>query len=256
MVNMIKADFYKLFRKKSFYVCGIIGIVISLLSILLINSSFGGFSPSFFGYDGVKALFFGLPSGSLFCTIFLSLFVTNEFSFGTIKNIISSGQNRISIYISKLIVALFISFTYTVLFGLSAFILGSNLWGLSELSRGDYLSIIRSILLVVLVEFAMQSVFTMIGFLVRKSSGTLTLNIVVSMFSKTFLFPILNLIAYKLFNVTNFESEKFWPTTYLSYFLSLDIKTEDILLGLAVCGATIVISSIIGLVSFIQRDIK
>ena len=37
MLNLLRADFYKLLRRKSFYVCAILGIIVACLSTVLEN---------------------------------------------------------------------------------------------------------------------------------------------------------------------------------------------------------------------------
>lgn len=38
MLNLIASDFYKLFKRKSFYVCALIAMVMSCLGVILLNS--------------------------------------------------------------------------------------------------------------------------------------------------------------------------------------------------------------------------
>ena len=60
MLNLIRADFYKLFRTKAFYICGVLAAIFScLLGAVMINytiSQFGGISAKSLGYDAVYAL--------------------------------------------------------------------------------------------------------------------------------------------------------------------------------------------------------
>jgi len=256
MVNLIKANFYKIFRMKSFYICGCLGIAVAVLYLLSVNSQLGDLPPALFGYTGVKALMYGVTAGSLFCTIFISLFIPSEFSLGTIKNMISSGKSRLSIYFTKLIMGLFVVAAYTVMPALVAFSLGSFLWGPGELSRGDYLGLIRMVGLIILAEFAMQCLFIMVGFLVRRSGGTVAINLVSIMGTRVFVLPLIDSLVYKWLKIDTFSSEKYWPYTYSGEFLALNISQETLVTGLLVCAAAIIISSLIGALTFVKRDIK
>lgn len=256
MINLLRADFYKLIRRKSFYICALLGMILSGLSIWTLNLSFNGMPASLFGYNASTALSYGITAGSLFCLIFVSMFVSGEFSFGTMKNIISSGQSRINIYLSKMIMTLMVVTIYTILCGIVAFIVGGILWGYEGISRDDYLNILRMIGLVISVEFAMNSLYLMVGFLVRGTGGTISINVLMGMIFRDFVLPLLNAGIYKLFENSDFDATKYWPNTYMSSFLSLSVESKDIIMGLTVCLAAILISSAIGIFTFVKRDIK
>lgn len=259
MLNLIKANFYKVVRMKSFYVCAVLAIINAALQIMYLNSqfaSFGDISPAVFGYNGLRIGTQCLSSGMLFCTIFISMLIPQEFSLGTIKNIISSGKDRISIYFSQWIVSLVVSVLYTVIPALVGFILGNSLWGYGEVSRSDYLDTLRITGLMILAVFAMQSIFIMIGFLVRRSGATIAVSWVSMVGIGGFIIPIMDYLIEKFCNVQNFTFSKYWVQTYLQEFLSSHITMESLSLGIIVCVSTIVISSAVAIVSFVQRDIK
>ena len=119
MTNLIRSDFYKLFRTKAFYFCGIIAALLSSLGVVLLNSAINselGISASLLGYDGVYALITGTGQATLFVTIMISMFVPNEFSFGTIKNIVSKGVSYEEV--KELIDSVMNEAFYTMLLGL------------------------------------------------------------------------------------------------------------------------------------------
>lgn len=255
MLNLIKADFYKLFRMKSFYICGLLGAALSLLGISATNLQLEGLPIELLGYSGITALIQGLSSAALFYIIFISLFVPSEFSFGTIKNMISSGQSRVSIYLSKLVIGVFTVISYSLVSGVASWILGNIFWGGGDISRDDYLKILRMFGLFIFAEVAMQCIFIMVGFLLRRSGSTVAINLLITMLNGV-VFGTINFLAYKWFKVEQFESSKYWPSTYSNIFLSLNISQEDIITGLIVCAISILIFSFIGIGTFLRRDIK
>lgn len=261
MVNLIKADFYKLFRMKSFYVNAILGMLMSISGVCLVYFGTQNIPAEILGLNGIKVMIYamGFMSSlsllSLYCTIFTSLFIPSEFSFGTIKNILSSGQNRISIYVSKLISSFFVVFTYTMLCSVSSFLLGSIFWGAGEISRNEYLDVFRMIGLNIIVEFAMQCIFIMVCFLVKRTGTSIAVNLIILMCARSVVVPFVNSLVDKLFKVNNFDFSKYWPQTYSYIFSSLNIASKDIVTGLIVCVATIILSSLIGIFVFINRDI-
>ena len=195
MLNLIKADFYKLFRMKSFYICGLLGTALSLLGIWAINLQLNGLPAELLGYSGITALIQGLYSAGIFYIIFISLFIPNEFSFGTIKNMVSSGQSRISIYLSKVVIGIFTVISYSLLSGVASWILGSVFWGNGDITRDDYLKILRMIGLFIIAEVAMQCIFIMVSFVIRRSGGAVAVNLVITMLN-AIVFSSINFLAY------------------------------------------------------------
>ena len=104
MLNLLRADFYKLLRRKSFYICGILAIAVACLSVVIENMSFTyklhsmGMDfdslPAMYRlyFSGISAFPRTIALGSIFITIIVSMFISSEFSFGTMKNIISAGK--------------------------------------------------------------------------------------------------------------------------------------------------------------------
>lgn len=261
MINLIKADFYKLLRTKSFYINAVLATLMGVSGVCLVYFSTQGLPSSYLGLNGIKAMTYAMMFMnssnllSLFCTIFLSIFISNEFSFGTIKNILSSGQNRISVYLSKLLIAFFVVFTYTVCCSFFSLVVGSIFWGMGDIPRNEYLDIFRMIGLNIVVEFAMQCIFTMICFLVRRNGMSIATNLIILMCTGKVIVPFINGLVEKFAKINNFDFNKYWPQTYAYMFSSLSLQSKDIITGLIVCGAAILVSSLIGLAVFINNDI-
>mgnify|MGYP004503171425 CR=1 FL=1 len=266
MLNLLRADFYKLLRRKSFYICGILGIIVACLYVFFENMNLNislqsvnmqlDSLPAVYRmyFSGVSAFTRTISFSSIFVTIMVSMFISSEFSFGTIKNIISAGKSRVSIYTSKLIMALVISTIYILLVGLAGFTMGSIFWGVGEITRTEYLEIFRVIGLIIAVEFSMQALFTMISFIVRTGGASITINLIIGMILPEAL-PYLNVAFKQVFSLEEFNVMKYWPYTYLGAFSQFEIATEQLTLGLTVCAVTLVASTLIGMFTFQKRDI-
>ena len=112
MLGLIKSDFYKLFRMKSFYICGVIAALFSAFGIWVFDTAsryqfaqYGWQDLYVSQFTGVYSLTFGMTFATLFIMIVMSMFIPSEFGFGTMKNIVSKGFTRTSVYISKYIVS-------------------------------------------------------------------------------------------------------------------------------------------------------
>ncbi len=281
MFGLIKSDFYKLFRMKSFYICGLIAAVLAGLGIFAANAAdkmqyaMYGLEDMFVSqYTGVYSLALGLNSATLFVTILVSMFVPGEFKFGTIKNIVPSGISRTGIYFSKFIVTIFISVVYSLLCAAAAFITGCCLAGVGDFDRNIFLDILEIFGLFLLAQIALQSIFQMMGFLIRSTGWTIGVNIAIFAFLpsmvltlidfavNSWLAPVVASVDWlnSWLKIENFSSNDYWPLPYLSEFSNIDILHMDffqpiLTRGLIVCAVYIVIATVIGLWTFQKRDI-
>jgi ABC-type transport system involved in multi-copper enzyme maturation permease subunit len=103
MLNLIKAEIYKATKMRSFIWFVLYGIYFALCAV---------FSKS---NNTVVDLVFNVSKNCIFFLfLFLIMLTCNDFSKGTIKNIVSKGMSTIEIYISKLISCYIIYLAYTV----------------------------------------------------------------------------------------------------------------------------------------------
>lgn len=259
MFNLLKSDFYKILRTKSFYVCAVLAGALSVLGVILMNSAVNaelGISASLLGYDGVYALTTGVSQATLFITIVVSIFIPGEFAFGTIKNIASRGISRSYIYLSKIIIGIFVSVVYTLFCAAASFTTGSIMWGTGELTRAVYLDIFKMLGLFLVAEIAMQCIFMMVGFFIRQTGGTVAVNLAIIIALPSLIISFVDYGVHTWLKFENFEAAEYWPATYIARYLSMDIAQSDINTGLIVCGAYILLSIATGMFFFHKRDIK
>lgn len=280
MVRLIKSDLYKLFRMKSFYILGLIAAVLTVLNIFLLNFAdrmqyaLYGIEDMFISpYTGVYSFGVGLPTATLFIIILVSMFVQSEFKFGTMKNIVAAGYDRVCVYLSKFVATIFISLVYTLLCGLVAFISGCCIAGVGEFTRATFLDLLEILGLCLLTQISMQSIFQMIGFLARNTGWAIGLNIAIYAFLPV-CFRFIDLLVNNWLadaiapiewlsswlKIENFSVSKYWPANYMEEFtgidyLHMDFFREVLITGIIVCVVYIAISSLLGLTVFKKRDI-
>ncbi|MCM0648933.1 ABC transporter permease [Clostridium swellfunianum] len=187
MLNLLRADLYKLRRSKSFFIC--LGILAAIVAYIIID--FGSsahikeqFSPSTFHwtYMMFKEKSFLPYFMPVFQAIFITMLITSEYSTGTIKDSVSLGFSRMKIYMSKLITVS----VGSILMMLAAFIttgitsiLVFGIYG--SFSMYDLLLFIRMFLIQSLLYTAYASVFLMIAFLIKNIGGTMAFSIFFSL---------------------------------------------------------------------------
>ena len=106
MLNLLKVDIKRQFKDKLFLVCAIIGGALAIFSPVLYKLLFSGLGVDEFldSFVSAKAQFFTAFSPAnnfgLIAPILVSIILCKDFSYGTIRNKITSGKSRVSIFLS------------------------------------------------------------------------------------------------------------------------------------------------------------
>lgn len=184
MRNEISFEFRKLFRQKTFYICGGVIIIISIIQVLLMYAlqklSGTGFllGVTFIGCSGsdflrTAAAYMEIP---IIFPIFISLFVCVDFNTGTIKNVLSRGFTRSDVFFGKLAV---ISSAILIYYAAALFVsvlLGTAIFGFGEFELVYFVSM--GIQILCILGFASMNAF--ISFMFRKIGPSLAIGILIS----------------------------------------------------------------------------
>lgn len=258
MNQLLKFEFRKLFRQKSFYICG--AILVGLLLITTVSINFlmdinnqmiqtgdGSVSMGIEGYadyNGLKMVTCALSECniSIFLAVILSLYICSDYTNDTLKNVIAKGYSRVSIYASKFIVSMVTVTIYTVFCWLAAFVSGTAFWGVGTLDEGATAgSFILALFVQLLIIYAYTAVFFFLCVLLRKTSGSIAVGILAPL--------VINLLLTfldALFHKKNFQLSDYWLDSLLAQSngacLPSEIVTRGIICSLiyfvvfAVCG--------------------
>ncbi|MGM0838340.1 MAG: ABC transporter permease [Bacillota bacterium] len=106
MGNLVKTEWYKLFKDRSFWVLTLFLFAFSILYPLDQLRSLEAISdlPSVNDYYRGNILSINSQIVWILPTILAGFFIASEYSMGTMKSIVSSGNSRIRIYCAKLLV--------------------------------------------------------------------------------------------------------------------------------------------------------
>lgn len=209
MGNLVKFEFRKLFKSKPFLICLIISVAINVLNVT-VNYVLMNLLDSYVYYSLECSLKDSLSNGSitLFCGIFTALFVCEDESYGTLKNIYSKGYKRCEVFSSKYVVALvgilifiFTSFAISFIFG-SVYFYGVELEPISNLFYMIFTQII-----VAIGEF---TIFFVISIKIGKVGGSIATNIAGPIFIQIGL-----LLVDSLANIENFKFSDYWISGFM-----------------------------------------
>lgn len=268
MLGMLKSEIYKLFNKKSFYICALILMGLIGLSIWAYEKSF----LDKFGVSGIEGISFkqmgftawdammngiGFEFITVMNSIFTSIFVCYEFSSGMNKNLVIRGRNKFVIYFSKMLVSMLIPIIYTLLSAVTLYSITSHSWNAGNWEQSYINSIIIPMGLFVLVQVAFQSIFVMFGYLfctsvwVTANNFGLAFGIIPSL--------IISGINYILKNWFGIQTNifKYWLGSISGvYSLSYPLKEETAKIFPWLIIAYFIIPAIIGSVVFFKREVK
>jgi ABC-type transport system involved in multi-copper enzyme maturation permease subunit len=208
------------------------------------------------GYNAFFVVAGGAASVGLVSSIFSSLFISNEFSAGVVRTVILRGINRFYFYFSKLIVVISVPIIYTILSCGAAFAAGCYLWGMGEPEKNTILGIAKSLGMFLMVETALHSLYVMVAFLVRSTGAAVASNLalVIPIISGMLIW-LINFILLKWFNIQHDVGE-YWIGNHSGIFQSMHF-TRDFVIKISVISASyLVLTSLIGGLSFWKRDIK
>ena len=145
MKNLLKFEFYKLFKAKSFYICTAIIFLMSLLTVVITvlfsNIEVDGTTMTKAGALETMINAINSSNFTMICGIFVAIFACYDYEQQTIKNVYSHGFSRNKVYLAKFIVcmiATLIMFAATLAFN---YLLGLGLLN-GPYKDGNYLGLI------------------------------------------------------------------------------------------------------------------
>ena len=280
MINMIKADFYRLIRSKGIYIAILILLLIIGMDIYTVQPGNVGLKVdtevdtdfenemSNMTYEEISALTisefreimlrtkgYALDRDILACNmnlyyifIFVAVIViAAEFSGSTVKNTLSSAINRSRYFLSKVV---FVNLCCVGLFFLNTYIMyfANILFNNRDLAS-DFDVITQVTLLQLPPILALTSILAGLAFILKKTAAF-----------NTFVIPFI-LIFQLLLNVASafFKIKEEWLTYELQQMLirmTLEPSKNYILHSYFVCAVIIIVFYLIGYLSFKKTEIR
>jgi len=261
-LNLISSDYYKLSKLKSVYIglaVMFLMTVINFASLWVIKANIDDMV-----ITGKDYLFSTISTANigLFVAIICGIFIGKEFSDGIMRISVARGIKRIQIYLSKLTVLISLVFIYSAILliigGIFTAITGYGF----DFNGHEFGLIMRMFAFELLALISSVSIFTMFAFLLRSPGSTigatigfyLLISIITTVFSvigSAYIESDPN--KYQLFN----EICYFLPYQQSSIAMSYDkLTTIQLVSAILMPIVYTLISNIIGIATFIKRDIK
>lgn len=250
MGNLLKLEFTRLKRQKSFYICTIVMAALLCLSALtanaLINANPGVAED--FSESGIASLINGLNSSSftLIAGIFVVLFVCEDYENQMVKNIFARGYSRKSMYFAKMVSVWASTTVMFVVVELVAFVLGTALFGVGEMGDLKFLAVLGTQYVVAMANMALAFGTASV---LRRNGGSIAGVILVPM--------LVNMVlglADSFLKIENFSLTGLWVPAFLTDISLLTVSTERMLTCLA--ASLVYIPVFIGIGLYFNKKIE
>lgn len=191
MGNLLRADFFRLWRSKSFWFC------------MLVQVGLGGFAPVLCFMDQHRTPFPGphpldpelfnyIPFVCILAALFCALFIGTEYSDGTVRNQLVVGHRRRNIYLCHLITCTTATLLMCVGYILPYLAVGTPLFGFLQEDASTILAYVGTSLV---LTVALTSLYTMLAMLIPNRAVSAVVALVLSfvlLISGSYLYSYLN----------------------------------------------------------------
>ena len=266
MLNLLKSDFYKLKKSRAFWIFVALSVIAGAVAVVAFHTELQHDlainNPG--DHDYAQALetsklvsavwgldqFLSMNFNTLIVGVFISIFVTSEFVYGTMKNALSRGADRAKVFCSKLAACGAAAVLMQVLFIAGLLAAGTAVWGfdLHHISAAG--SLVRVLLSQILVILSFTVLFTSIAAAIRSNGGSIATNIICATMISTFFNALNVFFNYKV--VVN----DYWIGGVVSKLATFIPAPGDVLHGILVVLAWGAASLLVGTALFKKMDVK
>lgn len=262
-LNLLASDYYKVSKLKSTYIALAIMFFMMLIGFAAIIAlqKLDAESTEVFGKEFIFSALSDANIG-LFIAIISGIFIGKEFSDGLMRITVARGQKRIQVYFSKLIVMISMVFAYALIMIIIAGIFTAIIGYGQPFNGHEFGLIMRCFTFEILALISSASIFVMFAFLLRSSGSTIGAAIgfylVISI--------IVTALTVVATTVASSDPDKALALINASTFLPYQqssiaasygtLTTTEIVCAVVMPIVYTVISTVIGCLTFIKRDIK
>ena len=283
MINMLRADFYRLVRSKGIYIAMLILLMMTGISIYFVQPAYVGLSDSALsaeataeiqseldemsyeeiqalsvselreimlrtqGYEFDRAMLSSNMNLYYIFIFFAAIILTVDFSGSSVKNTLASAISRNKYYCAKLS---FISICCTAILFLNTYIVYfANIWFNNKNLASSLGTVTQISLLQLPPMLALASILTGIGFMVKRTAvfNTITIPLIIV------LQIVLNLAA-TIFKIK--EEYLYYEFQLMIGKLASNPSDSYVLHSYLVCAVVIIVFNVLGYLSFKKAEIK
>lgn len=263
MLNLLRADFFKLKKDKTLRYALLLTLFFALLNVLLLVVMKNIDMPLPPEVSGLPFTFitttkqaflnaFSLSNNMGFVIpIIISAFIGKEFSYGTIRNKVISGKTKKQIYFSSFITSIFISMILFLVYLALTLVMGAILldYG-STFDLNEVLFLIKNTLLGLVLMIVVSAIVTFITLLSKNMTLSIILVVVITLFGSSIL------VALGTINQTFSSILSFIYVGQSSILVSGIYNNEFIIKVFISSIGTVALFTIVGSYVFTKMDLK
>lgn len=223
MMKLLRFEFYKLVRTRSFYICTGVAMLLFAMSAYLNVLLKDQMGPLVIIMTRLSCAMTALASASvsMMLGIFISLFVCEDYSSGTIRTILARGYTRFDVYASKFMAVLAAAVVMAIAVILFACLLGIFFFIGDEVSFGALQ--VRALLTQMICVIAMAALFYAVATMLQKTGSSIAFCVVVPMMLTLLLQLLDTALAEKEIVVSTY-----WIEGLLSNISAVEPSSHDI----------------------------
>jgi len=273
MLNIIRADFYRIIRGKALYIT--LGVLIAFIVLQAVSgtgnvgvnmgSTAGATEAEMLSNtleeimeitkaNGMNAPFImaGVTANLVYFLLPLIIcFAGIDFSSGAVKNVLSRGVSRTKYYFAKLIPVLFFAVIIQVLNLVLTTVVATIRHGFGDYTTDWLVSVLKVYGIQALLMLAIACVGVFIVFLTKKTSAATSLSLAF-LLVPTMIFFLLGMISPKLENLINYDL-----VTNINQMANFsELPSGDITRALLLSAFYIIAGTVAGIAVFKKSDIK
>lgn len=264
MRSIIKSDFFKLRKSKAFWVCTMLCLVFGIVMVVAMQTAMYMAQQPVHDPD-LDAMVSMIPNvggawmtgnllsmgfNTVFIGIFVAIFVSSEFGFGTIKNTLSRGADRANVFFSKFFVCSVAALIMLFIFMIASMFTGTILWGFDPNGIVTVSGMLSMVLTQSLLTIAYVAFFTFISMSMRGAGGAIATNIMCVMMASTLLSAISMLFGGKI------DLSHYWIGGAVSKLATVTPASGDIIQGIIIAVVWGIVAVLFGTALFKKQDVK
>lgn len=266
MINILKADIYKILHGKGIYITFVVLLGFILLVLLTqhfflnqliiddpaLTIALDGLVQEINGTNVILSHLMGmLTELHLFLLAIVVITSTPIFTHGTAKNDISRGVSRTKLYMSKLILCSILCVIMYLFFVATGVLIATILNGFGTAVNGHWSNVFKTLGIQLLMLFAMTSVGVFFTFTTKKTAAVNVLHLIF-FFIPSIIFQVILLLNENLQWLSNLAI-----SNLISQMSNINTaETNQIIIALVVALSHIIIFTIGGISLFKKAEVK
>ncbi|WP_100489337.1 ABC transporter permease subunit [Sporolactobacillus pectinivorans] len=267
MLNILKSDFYKLKKSRAFWICTALCVIFGAMMVFYMQKQLAAAQLSGHDHDldplvplipHVSGIFMmgnlmsvlGNTPHILIMGVFTAIFVSSEFIYGTMKNTLSRGADRIKVIFSKFIVCSIASLVMLGVYTLATLITGTMVWGFDPQKAATFLGILAMLLTQALLVLSFTTIFVFTSMSMRSNGGAIAVNVICVVLVSLLLSATSSLLG------PTVDLGKYWLMGNITTLATISPASGDITHGILVALGWSVAAILAGIGLFKKQDVK